>query len=416
MSTVQLEHPAHGAARGLDADQGGPTLDSGRARFGGQVRDYVAAHQPHEILELFKLAHERPDTIALLFGESDLVTPDFICRAATDAIAAGQTFYAARRGLPVLREQIADYLSDLHAAPVSADRITVTAGAINAMVLVMQMVVAAGDNVVLVTPAWPNSGATVMVAGGQVREVPLEPAGDGLALDLDRLFAAVDGRTRMIFINSPNNPTGWMMPRVQQQQVLEFCRSRGLWLLADEVYSRLVYNGGAAPSFLDIAEPDDALFVVNSFSKAWAMTGWRLGWLVAPAAFGNVLESLTDYNVSGVATFAQPAAVAALRDGEPFVRSLVEYCRTARDLVARGLLSIPGVRFAMPEASFYAYFQVEGVTDSFEFSKRLVRENGVGIAPGSAFGADTEGWFRLCYARQANVIEEAVRRLQHMRR
>ena len=382
------------------------------ARFPAPVRRWIADQAPHKILEIVGLGSTHPDVIPLWFGESDLPTPDFICRAATHALAGGQTFYTARRGLPVLRQELADYLSRLHGRPVPVEQVTVTTGAINALMLAMQIVVAPGDNVVMVSPAWPNSGQTVAAMGGQVRPVELEVTGGRLALDLDKLFAAVDGRTRMLFVNSPSNPTGWVMSRAEQRALLEFTRARGLWLLADEVYGRLVYEGTAAPSFLEIAEPDDALLVVNSFSKTWAMTGWRMGWLVAPPALGAILESLVDYNVSGVPTFLQPAAVAALREGEPFVRQMVDYCRGARDVVVEGLGAIPRVRLQPPEATFYAFFRVDGVTDSFEFAKHLVRDAGICLAPGAAFGAGGEGWFRLCFARSRPMIERAIDRLR----
>jgi aspartate aminotransferase len=385
---------------------------AGSAAFPASVREWVADHAPHKILEIVNLASGDPGVIPLWFGESDLPTPEFICSAAAQAMAEGKTFYAARRGLPIVRESLADYMFNLYGREVSVDRITVTTGAINALMLVMQIVLGPDDNVVMVSPAWPNSGATVTVAGGELRPVELTPTNGRLGLDLDRLFAAVDHRTRMIFVNSPSNPTGWVMSKAEQQIVLDFCRVRGLWLLADEVYGRLSYDRKAAPSFLEISEPNDALFVVNSFSKTWAMTGWRIGWLVAPKEFGRILESLIDYNVSGVPTFLQPAAVAALRGGEHFVRHMVEYCRQGRDLVVEGLGAIPRVRLAPPEATFYAFFQVEGIADSFEFAKHLVRKAGVGLAPGAAFGPGGEGWFRLCFARSKPIIEEAVDRLR----
>ena len=277
----------------------------------------------------------------------------------------------------------------------------------------MQLFLEPGDNVVMVSPAWPNCAATAATMGADVRPVELEFKDGRLTLDLSKLFAIVNSRTRMLFINSPSNPTGWVMSREDQRSVLEFCRERGLWLLADEVYGRLVYDGIAAPSFLEIADPDDALMVVNSFSKAWAMTGWRMGWLVAPEKLGPILENLIDYNVSGVPTFLQPAAAVALTKGEPFVRTMVDYCSRGRDIVVSGLSAVPRVRLQPADATFYAFFQVQGVDDSFEFAKRLVREAGVGLAPGAAFGAGGEGWFRLCFARSPEMIEKAVDRLQN---
>jgi aspartate aminotransferase len=395
---------------GVDAKSAKNSLDGDRCA--APTRKWVTEHTPHQILEIVNLAAGNPDVIPLWFGESDLPTPDFICKAAAQSMAEGNTFYAARRGLPDLREALADYMFNLYGRRVGVDRITVTTGAINAIMLVMQIVVRPNDNVVMVTPSWPNSGETVAVMGAQVRPVNLEMQGQRIGLDLNKLFAAVDAQTRMIFINSPNNPTGWVMPREDQQAVLEFCRARHIWLLADEVYGRLTYDRNAAPSFLEIAEPDDPLFVVNSFSKTWAMTGWRLGWLVAPKELGSPLESLIDYNVSGVPTFIQPAAIAALRHGDDFVQHMVNYCRRGRDIVVKGFDDIPRAHLAPPRAAFYAFFRIDGVTDSFEFAKHLVRTIGIGLAPGVAFGPGGESWFRLCFARSELTIERAVDRLQ----
>jgi aspartate aminotransferase len=393
-------------------DPRGRTLSPHLDPFPAPVRDWIAGFAPHKILEIVNLAVGNPDVIPLWFGESDLPTPEFICAAAEKALRKGQTFYAARRGLPALRQELADHMSRLHGREVSVDRVTVTTGAINGLMLAMQIVVGPGDNVVMVSPAWPNAGETVSAMGGQLRPVELRVTDGRLGLDLDELFAAVDDRTRMIFVNSPNNPTGWVMTQAEQQSVLDFCRVRKLWLLADEVYGRLSYGRKAAPSFLDIAVPNDPLLVVNSFSKTWAMTGWRLGWLVAPKELGQILESLIDYNVSGTPTFIQPAAIAALCEGDAFITRMVEYCRKGRDILTDGFKEIPRVRFAPPEATFYAFFQIDGVTDSFKFAKHLVSKVGVGLAPGAAFGPGGESWFRLCFARSAPTIQQAVQRLQ----
>src|SRR5258708_632916 len=383
----------------------------GRSSSVPPVREWIVSFTPRKILEVVNLASGNPDVIPLWFGESDLPTPEFICAAVTEAMAKGNTFYAPRRGLPALRQELADYVSGLYGRHVSVDRVTVTTGAINAIMLAMQMLVRPGDNVVIVSPSWPNSGETVNVMGGQLRPVHLEMMNGRLDLNLDKLFSAVDQRTRIVFINSPSNPTGWVMSKAQQQTVLEFCRAREVWLLSDEVYGRLVYEGRAAPSLLEIAEPDDPVLIVNSFSKTWAMTGWRVGWLITPAQFGPVLESLIDYNVSGVPTFIQPAAMAALRHGETFARTMVEYCQQGREAVVKGFSEIPRIRLQPPQGAFYAFFRIEGITDSFEYAKHLVRNVGVGIAPGAAFGASGEGWFRLCFARSKPIIEQAVLRL-----
>ncbi|HLI10418.1 MAG TPA: pyridoxal phosphate-dependent aminotransferase [Alphaproteobacteria bacterium] len=384
------------------------------ARLAGPIRARMAALEPQKISDVSRLALGDPRVIPLWYGESDLPTPEFIRRAAKDALDRGETFYTHKRGTPPLRQALASYMSGLYGKEIAVDRVTVATAGMNAILVLMELVLDAGDNVAMVTPAWPNAAATVAIMGAELREVALRRAQGRWRLDLDELFAAVDGRTRMIFINSPSNPTGWMVSREEQRAVLDFCRARNIWVLADEVYARIVYHGKAAPSFLEIAEPDDPLFVANSFSKAWAMTGWRIGWITAPAALGDIIGELVGYNTSGVPTFLQPAAVTALRDGEPFVAEMVERCRRGRDIVADHLATLPRVRFVPPEAAFYAFFEVEGMSDSLAMAKRLVQEAGVGIAPGAAFGKGGEGFLRLCFAQAPDLLERAMARVKRV--
>jgi aspartate aminotransferase len=376
------------------------------------IRSRIAGYGPHKIIEVVKLALGDPKVIPLWFGESDLPTPEIIARAVVQSLARGETFYTHKRGIPALRQALADDLTCLYGRQIAVDRVTVTTGGMNALMLTMQIVLNPGDNAVVVSPAWPNSIATVNILGADLRPVSLAGTDGRLGLDLDKLFAAADAHTRVIFINSPSNPTGWVMTANEQRAVLDFCRSRGIWVLADEVYARLVYNRRAAPSFLEIAEPDDPVFVAGSFSKSWAMTGWRMGWLVAPPALGDLIDNLIDYNVAGVPTFLQPAGIVALTEGAGFVSHMVDYCRRGRDIVMEAFGDMPRVRCSAPEATFYAFFQVDGVSDSLEFAKRLVREARVGLAPGVAFGPAGEGWFRLCFARSPATMEQAMERLR----
>ncbi len=381
-------------------------------RLAAPLRAAISALEPQLISNVSSLALGDPSVIPLWFGESDVATPEFIRRTAKEALDKGETFYTHTRGILPLRKAIADYSTALYRRPVGVERVSVTTAGMNAIMLMMELSLEAGDNAVMVTPLWPNAGAAARIMGAEVLEVSLAEEQGRWRLDLDRLFAACDARTRLIFVNSPGNPTGWMMSREEQQAVLDFCRRRRIWLAADEVYARIVYQGNAAPSFLDIAEPDDPLLVANSFSKAWAMTGWRIGWLTAPAALGDLIGELVQHNVSGVATFLQPAAITALKEGEPFVKEMVERCRRGRDIVAEHLAEIPRVRFTPPEAAFYAFFQVEGADDTLALAKRLVRDAGVGVAPGAAFGTGGEGFLRLCFAQAPELLATAMERLK----
>ena len=378
-----------------------------------QVRDAIRELPASRIAEISALGMGDPAVIPLWYGEGDLPTPDFIGAAATAALQAGHTFYTYKAGLPELRGAIANYLTGLYARPTAPERIVVSSSAMTALMLVAEALVDAGDNLVITAPVWPNIAAAVSIMGGEPRRVGLDPVpGGGWRLDVQRLFAACDGRTRAIFVNSPSNPTGWVISADEIAALLGFARRHGLWLIADEVYGRIVYGNRAAPSFLDQAEPEDRLIVVNSFSKSWAMTGWRLGWLVVPSDLLPVMEKLVEFNTSGSPTFLQHAGVVAIRDGEPFISRFVARCRAARDLAIDALQACRRVEVARPEGAFYAFLRVDGMTDSVAFAKEALLRAKVGLAPGSAFGPMGEGYLRMCFARDPRTIAEAVDRLR----
>jgi aspartate aminotransferase len=359
-----------------------------------------------------------PDVIPLWFGESDVPTPRFIADAVAAALAAGHTFYTFKRGIPELRQAIARYLCALYATPVTAERIIVTSSGMSGIMFMCQALVEPGDNVVILSPVWPNINDAVTVMGGEARAVALDAAEDGgFRLDLARLTDACDARTRAIFVNSPGNPTGFIMSGEEQKALLAFARRRGLWLIADEVYGRIVFDGArVAPSFLTLAEAEDRLVVINSFSKAWAMTGWRLGWLVAPKPIQDVADKIVEFNTSGAPTFLQHAAVTAIEQGEGFVAGMVERCRVGRDLLVPGLRRYPRVGVALPQGAFYAFARIEGVGDSLAFAKEILTRTKVGVAPGAAFGLGGEGHLRLCFASAPARLEQALERLAPMLR
>ena len=375
------------------------------------INPRIAAIPESGIVELANYGREKPGLIPLWIGEGDLPTPNYIGAAAVKALQEGQTFYTYQRGIPPLRRALGDYLTNTYRVQVSPERTIVTVGGMQAVMESMQMLLAEGDEIVAPAPVWPNIGAAVDIVGGRVVDVPLRLGNAGWTLDLDRLFDAVGPRTKAFFINSPGNPTGWTMSREDQIAVRDFARQRGLWIVADEVYGRLVYEMDVAPSFLQVCEPDERLIVVSTFSKNWSMTGWRIGWLVGPEALGQVFENLVQYNTSGVPTFLQYGAVAALERGEPYLREMIARCRTGRDIVCDALAPLPNVRFARPGGAFYLYLAVEGETDSRALAFRLVDEARVGLAPGSAFGADSEGFMRLSFGVSHDKLEAAMARL-----
>ncbi|MDP6706162.1 MAG: pyridoxal phosphate-dependent aminotransferase [Alphaproteobacteria bacterium] len=395
-----------------DIDTAGP-LDRGPLGARGRAEALEAS----KIREVGNAGMGLDDVIGLWYGEPDLPTPKFITDAAAKALAEGRTFYTENHGIPELREALADYMSGLYAKPVVADRISVTASGMSAVNLVQQVLTDPGDNVVVVGPIWPNLLGTITLMSGEPRFVSLEYGNEAWTLDLDRLFDAVDGRTRAMMINSPSNPTGWVATPAILAEILNFCRQRGIWLIGDEVYARMVYDGRrAAPSVIDIAEPEDRVIAINSFSKAWCMTGWRLGWVTAPASLAPVLEKCIEFHYSCPAEFSQVAAVTAVRDGEPFIAELMQRYGQCRQITVDRLRSYPGISLAEPEGAFYAFFAVEGMTDSLEWCKDVLRQTHVGLAPGSAFGPASEGFIRLCFASSIERLERAFDRLEPMLR
>ena len=379
------------------------------------MRRAIEQLQGSLIREIANAGMGRPDVLAFWFGESDEVTPEVIRRAAIESIERGETFYSQNLGLPELREQIAGYMSALHPA-IEAQRVVVTSGGVNGLMLAAQALVDPGDEVVVVTPVWPNLVAQPAIMGATVRCVALAPVDGAWTLDMDKLLAAVTPRTRLLVINAPNNPTGWTLARAEQQRILDHCRATGTWLLADEVYERLYFEAGGngcAPSFLDVATPDDRLVVTHSFSKSFLMTGWRLGWLVVPAALTDALGTLIEFNTSCASVFTQRAALAALAHREAITPAIVAHLKTCRDTLVPLLAAIPGVRVAAPRGGMYAFFKLDGFDDSLEVARRLVTEAGLGLAPGAAFAPEAAGWLRWCFAaKDTGRLVEGVRRLR----
>ncbi len=375
------------------------------------ARPSVRALGASRIRELMNAGLGRDDILAFWVGEPDEPTPDFIRKAGTDAIAAGDVFYSHNLGIPELREALAAYVTRLR-RPVSAGNIAVTSAGVNALMLVSQLLLDPGDRVVEVVPLWPNLQEIPRILGARVDTVPLAFSREGWTLDLDRLVDALVPGTRALYLNSPNNPTGWTITREAQRAVLEHCRRHGIWIFADDAYERLHFPGGAAPSFLDLAEPGDRVVSTNTFSKSWLMTGWRLGWVVVPEALTADLGKLIEYNTSCAPVFVQKAGVVALEHGEPVIARTVERFRAARDFLVDGLNAIPGVEAARPDGAMYAFFRVAGVDDSLAFCKRLVADVGLGLAPGSAFGPHGEGYARWCFASGLQRLEAGLTRLR----
>jgi aspartate/methionine/tyrosine aminotransferase len=363
------------------------------------------------IVEVVNYARGREGLLPLWVGEGDLPTPDFISRAAMEALAAGETFYTWQRGIPELRQALSDYYARHFGLRLPVEHFYVTGSGMQAIQISAQALTSPGDEFLYLTPAWPNIAAALEIAGARSVSVELRFEGGKWAIDLDRLEAAITPKTRGIFINTPSNPTGWTATRADLAELLALARRHGLWIMADEIYARYYYAGGRAPSFLDIMEPGDRIVFVNSFSKNWSMTGWRVGWIVAPPETGQVLENLIQYSTSGVAQFMQKGAVAALNEGDEFVLSNIEKAARSRGILCDALIATNRVETLKPDGALYAFLKIDGVTDSRRAALDIVDKTGVGLAPGTAFGPGGELFLRACFLRDPAQVEIAAERL-----
>lgn len=363
------------------------------------------------------------DVLPFWFGEPDEPTPAFIRDAAKTAIDNVDTYYTHNYGIPELRAALAEYVSRLHGST-SVDELIVTGSGMAAIMLVSQALIGPGDRVVAVTPLWPNITSAPRLMGAQITRVPLafKRGKDDYwqwTLDVDQLLDTLTADTRALYLNSPNNPTGWTIDWEAQRAVLAKCRRYGIWIVGDDVYERLYYDAPAgqptiacAPSFLDLATREERVIATNSFSKNWLMTGWRLGWAVAPRALVPEIAKLIEFNTSCVPGFVQRAGLAAVNQGESVIERTVMRFRGARDFLVERLNAIDRVDAASPPGAMYAFFRVAGMRDSLRFCKRMVVDAGLGLAPGRAFGEEGEGFIRWCFAADHERLADGIERLR----
>ncbi len=353
----------------------------------------------------------KPGIIPLWSGEGNLPTPDAFHRPVAESLAKGETFYTWQRGIPELREALARYHTRHYSREFSSENFFVTGGGMQAIQTAIQMIAGEGDEIIIPTPAWPNYAGPLRLQRSRPVEVPMALLNGRWTLDLDKLFSTIGPRTKAICLNSPSNPLGWTAALDELTAIRDACRKHGIWILGDEVYSRFYYGGAErAPSFLDVCDVEERLLLVNTFSKNWAMTGWRVGWIQAPRELGAAIERIIQYNSSGTAVFLQRGCVAALDHGEEFVNDQVARARHNRDFVVERLGNFPQIRFQIPDGAFYLFFAIDGMTDSMKTTLRIIDEAGVGFAPGGTFGSGGEGHLRMCYLRDAGKLEEAMDR------
>jgi len=358
----------------------------------------------------------RKGLIPLWTGEGPFKTPEFICEAASKALFDGETFYTWQRGLPELRNALAKYHEKFWPGSFSSERFFVTGGGMQAIQVALQLLADKDDEIVIPSPTWPNFPGPMRMMGAKPVFVPMLYDKQKWSLDLDKMRDCIGPKTRAICLISPSNPIGWVASREDLIAIRDMAREAGVWILADEVYSRFYYGdygSGAArsPSFMDVCDRDERVIYINTFSKNWAMTGWRVGWLQAPAALGPAIERIIQYNTSGTAAFMQRGALAAIENGEDFVAMQIEMARSCRDKVADALGQLNNVSFEQPNGAFYSFFRIDGLSDSLGATLRIIDEANVGLAPGGTFGPGGEGFLRMCYLRDPDSLDEALDRL-----
>jgi aspartate/methionine/tyrosine aminotransferase len=352
----------------------------------------------------------KPGIIPFWSGEGNLPTPEAFSRPATESLLKGETFYTFQGGIPELREALARYHTKHFGRSFNAANFFVTGGGMPAIQTAIQMIAGEGDEIIIPTPAWPNYAGPLRIQGSKPVEVPMTFANGKWALDLNRLFDSITPRTKAICLNSPSNPLGWTATKADLIAIRDACRKAGIWILGDEVYSRFYYGGSRAPSFLDVCDTEEQLLLCNTFSKNWAMTGWRVGWLQAPKALGATIERVVQYNTSGTAVFLQRGCTVALDVGEEFIEAQVSKAKRNRDYVVSVLKEFPQIRLSIPDGAFYMFFGIEGMTDSMKTTHRIIDEANVGFAPGAAFGPGGEGFLRMCFLKEESKLEEGLER------
>ena len=349
--------------------------------------------------------------IPLWFGEPDEPTPKFICDAANASMAAGNTYYTEGLGKPFLREALTNYMTGLYGRKIDMNRIAVTVSGTNALNLAFQLLMTPGDKMATTLPSFPTLLTVPRLQYAEIDTVPLSPTSNGWTLDIEQVIEKAKS-AKILLLNSPNNPTGWMMERDEIDAILEACRKSGTWIISDEVYARIVYEGDVAPSFSEVAEAEDRVIIVNSFSKSWAMPGWRLGWLTLPPSLLHEFEKLMEFSMSCAPEFVQAGGLAAVEKGEDFIKEQRENLRVTRDLAIRRLSAIDGVTCIPPSAAFYAYFQIAGITDNTGFAREMAEKAKVGVAPGITFDPSMQDWFRICFAKSPELLNEAFDRME----
>ena len=381
-------------------------------RFAGRVM-HLAPEGAYEVLAKAQaLEAQGRDVVHLEIGQPDVPTFDNVAQAGIRAIEEGRTQYNPPPGVDALRKVIAEDAGRRRGIAVKAAEVVVVPGAKPMLFFPTLALVEPGDEVIYPDPGFPTYAAMIGVAGGVPVPVRLREE-TGFAFDLDAFDEAVSDRTRLIVLNSPGNPTGGVLSRDVLGHVAEAAQRHDAWVLSDEIYMRLVFDGVSAPSITELPGMRERTVICDGFSKTYAMTGWRLGYGVMPESLAERLGLLLTHSVGCTATFTQYAGVEALTAPQQQVDAVVAEYQRRRDVLVDGLNAIPGVHCQMPQGAFYTFPNITAFGRSSDWmADYLLEEAGVAVLPGTAFGAGGEGYLRLCFANSMERIEEALERIE----
>ena len=348
---------------------------------------------------------------AAWFGEGNQSTNEIIFNETIKSLRDGKTFYTYQNGIPKIREALSNYMNDVFSLNISAENNSLVTGGMLGIKIICDMLIEKDDEVVIVGPVWPNIRSSVILKQGKVKEISLRLK-NKWQLDLNELFDSISDKTKMVFINSPSNPTGWMLTESEQEEITAYIRKKNCWLIADEVYHQIVYDREVSPSFLQHAKADDKLIVINSSSKSFNMTGWRIGWLSHPKFLGEHIAKLVQISTTGVPEFLQEGFLSALINYKSIVKDVKNGLKQSRDLVFERTKNWGKIYMPVTNAAFYSFFKVKDMNNSIEYAKYLIEKTQVGLAPGIAFGKSGEGHLRLCFASDLNYLEKILNRLE----
>jgi aspartate aminotransferase len=354
------------------------------------------------------------DVIDLGGGDPDFPTPTHICQAAADAMFRGETHYVASAGIPELRRAIARKLQAENRIPVTPDEIIVTPGGKAALFVSILALVGPGDDVLMFDPGWVSYEPMVLMAGARCLHVPLLPE-ENYRITREAIDAVLTPQTRLMIVNSPNNPTGRVLTREEAEAIVAVAQEHDIVVISDEIYEKIMYDGREHLSLAAFPGMAERTLTVNGFSKAYAMTGWRLGYVAGPAPLIRQIMKVHSHSATCATSFAQWGGVAALEGPQDVIDAMVAAWDRRRRFVTERLNAIPGFRCPLPEGAFYAFPDVSGTgLSGQEVAQKLIEEAYVGVTPGDAFGASGSGCIRLSFATADELLERALDRIANV--